>query len=156
VRDCAVMVARGLGAESAALRSGFASVEITVTSGANASTRMIAVGRIGVNHRLDQAIRQLARRIANRGMTPAAANEELSRLVRDTPRHPPWFVAVSVGIACTAFGRLLGLDWPSFVPVLVAGGIGQYTRHLLLARSINPFLVAAVVAFLASSIGGFG
>jgi uncharacterized membrane protein YjjP (DUF1212 family) len=144
VRDCGAMIALGLGAETVALRTGYASAEITVTSGANASTRMIAVGRLGVNHRLDQAIRQLARRVGKGGMTTESTNEELSRLVRTTPRHPPWFVAVAVGLACAAFGRLLGLDWPAFLPVLLAGGIGQYTRHTLLAHGTNPFLVAAL------------
>jgi uncharacterized membrane protein YjjP (DUF1212 family) len=156
VRNCGAMVAVGLGAETVALRGGYASMEITVTSGINTSTRMIAVGRLGVNHRLDQAIRQLASRVAKGGMTIGETSEELSRLARTTPRHPAWFVAIAVGLACTAFGRLLGLDWPAFLPVLVAGGVGQYTRHTLLAHGTNPFLVAALIAFLSATIGGFG
>ena len=76
--------------------------------------------------------------------------------MRDTPRHPAWVVAVAVGIACASFGRLLGIDWLAFGPVLVAGCIGQYVRHQLLHRGVNVFIVAGVIAFLSATLGGIG
>ena len=44
-RLVAEMVAKGLGAESVAVRSGYASIAITVATGANTITRMVEVSR---------------------------------------------------------------------------------------------------------------
>lgn len=156
VRKCAVLVATGLGADSVSFRCGYASMAITVSSGDNTITRMLDAGHHGVNHRLDQGIRHLAVRVAQGGMTPAQTQDEIDALVRQTPRHPPWVVALAVGLACAAFGRLLGVDWLGFAAVLVASSVGQYVRHLLLRRKTNVFIVAAVIAFVAASLGGAG
>ena len=150
------MIARGFGVEDVGMRSGYASLEVTLHAGGNTITRMIQVGRLGVNHRLDQAIRQLAVRVAQGGMTVDEVEAEIGRLARDTPRHPAWVVAVAVGIACASFGRLLGIDWPAFAAVLVAGTVGQYVRHQLLHQGVNVFIVAGLIAFLAATLGGIG
>lgn len=156
IHQCAEMVAKGLGAEKVAFRSGYASIAITVSTGANTITRMVDVGRHGVNHRLDQAIRKLAVRVAAGGMTPAQTAEEIERLRRETSRHPAWLVAIAVGLGCGAFGRLLGVDWPGFAAAAIAAMLGQWLRHHLLARRVNPFAVAATIAFLAATMGGEG
>lgn len=153
IRQCAEMMARGLGAERVAFRVGYASLSITLTHGLNSITRMVDVGRHGVNHRLDQALRRLAVRVARGEMTTAEAQQEINRLVVTVTRHPPWVEAVAVGIACAGFGRLLGVDWPGFAAVTIAAGIGQFLRHALVARRINGYVVAALIA-LAAATGG--
>jgi len=153
--DCS-RIARGLGAERVDLRSGYASLEITITRGTITITRMVEVGPLGVNYQLSHAIRGLAQRIGCCGMTPAAVLTEVARLKQDTGRHAPWVVALAVGIACAAFGRLLGMDWSAFVPVGASGAIGQSLRHSLLRRGANVFVVAVCIAFLASSLAELG
>jgi uncharacterized membrane protein YjjP (DUF1212 family) len=150
------LVAHGLGAEQVDLRAGYGSLDITVGSGMNTITRMMEVGPLGVNQRLNHAVRLLARRTRQGGLTPTEVIAEVGRLERDTPRHAPWLVAMAVGLACAAFGRLFGVDWPAFIPVAVAGAIGQAVRHLLLRRGANVFVVTVVVAFLSSCLGGLG
>ena len=154
--DGAALIARGLGVEVVGSRTGYASQELTVSSGANTITRMMTVGPHGVNHRLDHALRELAVRVSKGGMSVEDTEREMDRLVKETPRHPAWLVALAVGIACAAFGRLLGVDWVAFAPVLLAGAIGQYVRHLLLKRGVNSYIVAAAIAFLAAALAGLG
>ena len=81
---------------------------------------------------------------------------DLDRILRDTPRHPEWLVAIATGLACAAFGRLLGVDWPAFGPILVAGALGQSLRHRLLSRGMNVFVVVGIVAFGTAALGGLG
>lgn len=150
------LIVRGLGVEFSGGRAGYASHEITVCSGANTITRMVTVGRHGVNHRLDYALRALCVRVAQGGMTPDTVERAVDAVLQDTPRYSPEVVAVAVGIACAAFGRLLGIDWPAVGPVLLAGAAGQYARHMLIRRNINPYVVAAVIALFASSLDGIG
>lgn len=156
VHKCAAKVAQGLGAETVAFRTGYASISITVTSGMNSITRMLEVGRHGVNHRQDQAMRRLAVRVAAGGMTPEQTQREIDELCRRTHHYPAWVVAVAVGLACAAFGRLLGIDWAGFLATAVAATVGQYARHLLISRHINGFAVAAIIAFLSAGLGALG
>lgn len=150
------LVVLGLGVETVGIRTGYASQEITVRSGVNTITRMMGMGPHGVNHQLDHAMRALAVRVSKGGMSLEYVEREMDRLANETPRHPLWLVAVAVGLACAAFGRLLGIDWLAFGPVLIGGGIGQALRMLLFRRGVNAFVVAAVIAFVTSAIAGFG
>jgi uncharacterized membrane protein YjjP (DUF1212 family) len=152
VHQGASLVARGLGVEPIGLRTGYASQEITVRSGDNTITRMMTIGPHGVNHRLDHAMRALAVRVSQGGMGADEADAEMDRLTRETSRHPLWLVALAVGLACAAFGRLLGIDWAAFTPVLLGGGLGQAWRMILLRRGINAYVVAAAIAFAAAAI----
>lgn len=153
--DC-VLVARGLGAEQVHLRSGYASLDITVVRGREAVTRMVEVGPHGVNHQLNHAARKLARRIGRGDLTATEAMAEMTRLPRKTPVHAPWVVALAVGCACAAFGRLLGIDLAAFLPVAAGGAVGQAVRRCLGGRGRNVFVTAACVAWLSASIGGLG
>jgi uncharacterized membrane protein YjjP (DUF1212 family) len=117
---------------------------------------MRKVGHIGVNQSLDQELRHLAERIERGGMAAAEVQRELDRLVKTTPRHGGIVMAIAVGLACAAFGRLLGVDWIGTGPVFLAATIGQYTRRELATRHFNVFLNASFVSFVSSVVGGLG
>jgi len=148
--------ARGLGAERVDLRIGYASLAVTIGIGPNGITRMREVGHLGVNQRVDQQLWHLAAQVARGELTTAQARGELDRLAAKTPRHSAWVMAVAVGIACAAFGRLLRVDWLGTGPVLVAAAIGQFVRRDLLARHVNVFICATLVSFLSALLGGLG
>ena len=148
--------ARGLGADRVDLRIGYASLAITIGIGRSGITRMREVGHLAVNQRLDQELRHLADRVARGELTTEQARAELTRLATKTPRHSAWVMAVAVGLACAAFGRLLKVDWLGTGPVFLAAGIGQFFRRELLTRHVNVFICATIVAFLSSFLGGLG
>lgn len=148
--------ARGLGAERVDLRVGYASLAITVGSGETGITRMRKVGHLGVNQRMDQAVRSLVKRVAQGDTDVSATRAELADLAVRTPRHPALVTAVAVGLACAAFGRLLGVDWLGTGPVLVAASIGQFVRRELASRQVNLFILSLLVSFLGSVISGLG
>ena len=156
VDEYVTRVANALGAEEVDLRVGYASLAITVRIHGKGVARMRRVGQIGVNQRLDQAVRQLARRLEAGECTMAEVVGELKRVVKETPRYPGWFVDIAVGLACASFGRLLGVDWLAFGSVFAAATIGQYFRRKLLSRHVNVFITATLVSFLASVLGGIG
>lgn len=148
--------ARGLRADRVDLRVGYASLAITVGIGPNGITRMRAVGSPGVNQRLDQELWRLAERVGRGELTVEQTRGELERLAAKTPHHSAWVMAVAVGLACAAFGRLLQVDWPGTGPVFVAAAIGQLMRRDLLSRRVNVFLGATLVSFLGAVLGGLG
>ena len=148
--------ARGLGADRVDLRIGYASLAVTIGIGPNGITRMREVGHLGVNQRLDQELWHLAARVARRELTTEQTRAELNRLAAGTPRHSAWVMALAVGLACAAFGRLLKVDWPGTGPVFLAALIGQLVRRELLTRHVNVFICASLVSFLSSLLGGLG
>lgn len=154
VRSGCRLVALGLGADLVEARPGYASIDVTVQKGAVSITRMGSIGAIGVNHRLDQAVRRLAKQAGS--MTPAALLAELARIEREVPRYPPWLAALAAGLACASFGMLIGTDFLAFPMVALGAAIGQQVRHSLMHRSVNVFVVATVVALVAASIGASG
>jgi len=148
--------ARGLGADRVDLRIGYASMAITIGIGANGITRMRQVGHLGVNQQLDQELWHLAAAVARGGLTTAQTRAKLDHLATATPRHAAWVMAVAVGMACAAFGRLLGADWLSTGPVFFAAAMGQFVRRKLLTHHVNVFICATMVSFLSSLLGGLG
>jgi uncharacterized membrane protein YjjP (DUF1212 family) len=149
-------VAQGLGADRVDLRIGYASMAITVGIGGEGITRMRKVGQLGVNQRLDRALRRLAARLERGELGSSEGRTELERLARDTPRHPGWLIDVAVGLACASFGRLLGVDWAGIGPVFGAAMISQCFRRQLGLRQVNVFIAATLVAFLGSVLSGLG
>ncbi len=156
VHEGAGLIIKGLGVNCVGQRAGYASHEITVSHGINTITRMTTVGPQCVNHRLDHALRTLCIRASRGGMSVDEIEVEMDRLVAATPHYAPVTVALAVGIACASFGQLLGIDWAATGPVLIAGSVGQYARHLMRTHKLNYYVMAAVVAFIAAALGGLG
>jgi uncharacterized membrane protein YjjP (DUF1212 family) len=156
VEQIVVMVARGLGAERVDLRVGYASLGLTIGIGQAGITRMRKVGHLGVNERMDQALRHFAVRVSQGKITSTEARAELDRLPGETRRYSSLITAVAVGLACAAFGRLLTVDWLGTGPVFVAATLGQLVRRELASRHVNPFINATLVAFLCAVLSGLG
>jgi len=156
IEEIVEMVARGLGAERVDLRIGYASLALTIGVGSSGITRMLKASHHGVNKRLEQEIWRLAKRVSRGTLTLDQTRTELARLTRETPRHSRWVTAAAVGLACAAFGRLLGVDWPGTGPVFLASAAGQFLRRELLARKINGFICATPVAALSCLLAGLG
>lgn len=154
VRQGMAMIAQGLGADRVDIRVGFASIELTVCSGARTITRMLGVGAHGVNMRLNHKLRKVCVRVGQGGMTCEETVNALHDAVADTPRYHPLIVCLAAGIACAAFGELLGIDTQAFLPVLVAGTLGQWIRLRLRHYEVNSFVMTAVVSFASSALAG--
>lgn len=156
VEEITSRVVFGFGADRVDLRVGYASLAITLAIGPDWITRMRNVGALGVKQRLYHALHTLASRIERGNFTVSEARAELDHLLQDSQGHPDWVVAVSVGIACAAFGRLLNVDWPAVGPIFFAAAFAQMVRRQLALRKVNGFISAALVAFLGSVLSGLG
>jgi uncharacterized membrane protein YjjP (DUF1212 family) len=152
VEGVAQMVASGLGAKQVDLRIGYASLAITIGADDVGITRMRRIGDLGVNQRLWD----LGERVSNGELTTEHTRTELARLGGETSRHSPWVMALATGLACAAFGRLLGVDWQGTGPVFLASTAGQFLRHRLLRSHVNLFLCTALISFLSCVLAGLG
>jgi uncharacterized membrane protein YjjP (DUF1212 family) len=146
--------AQSLGGGQVQMRSGYASLVITIEAEHSSITRMNKVGHIGVNQRVEQELWRLAERVSYEPLTTEQVDTELARIATGTPRYPPWLTSAAVGLGCAAFGRLLGVDWHGTGPVFLAATLGQFIRHTVLTYGFNIFictvLVSTVTSLLAS------
>ena len=149
-------IAEGLGAEHVHGRVGYASIALTVTHGENTITRMIAVGPLGVNMRLNHGLRELCLITARGGLGLEEVRARLTKLGSRVPHHPRWLGALAAGVACAAFGRLLGVDWQAILPIMTASTIGQWIRVSMIHDGRNVFVIAAIVSFVAALVAGVG
>jgi len=110
----------------------------------------------GVNLRRTSAARQIVRDLAAKKRDCAESQVLIDRVPETTPEYPLWFVCLSTGLACSAFGRLLGADWPAFFPILIGSSFGQWIRHTLFHQRHNSFIIAGIVSFHSAFVAGLG
>ena len=148
--------ARAYGCDSVEIYCQHAAIIVTLRRGQEVCVQMGKVGEHGVNFRRLEAVRKIVRRIVRNELDCSAGQRALDDVQRTTPSYPVWLVCLCTGLACSAFGRLLGMDWPSFFPVLAGSAIGQWIRHFLLTRKQNVFIASAIVSFASAFLAGLG
>lgn len=156
VEETTERVAKGLGAERVDVRVGYASLAITVGAGPHAITRMRQIGSLGANQKLHQALSVMSTDLTEGKLTATELRCRLDQVVHDCHPYSEWVVAIAVGLACAAFGRLLEIDWAGVGPVFVASVLAQFIRRRLALYKFNVFLTTTVVAFVGATLSGIG
>jgi uncharacterized membrane protein YjjP (DUF1212 family) len=126
------------------------SLGITTISGDTFRTKIRRIGPGGVNMTIVSAVNRLSRRTDLGELDRAQVRAELERISHIPSHYPRWLVVVLVGLACAAFSRLLGGDWPVFGVTFVSAAVAMFVRQELARRHFNPLLVVTVTAFVAS------
>lgn len=149
-------LARGLGCTSVETYCQHSAIIVMLQRGTESFTHMGKVGEHGVNLRGGEVVLKVVDRIAHGTIHYADAQAQIKAATDAIHKYPLWLVCLATGLACGAFGRLLGLDWASFVPVCLGAAFGQWLRVTMLHRSINFYLMVTTVSFAAAIIAGGG
>ncbi|MEW5959952.1 MAG: threonine/serine exporter family protein, partial [Chloroflexota bacterium] len=126
------------------------SLGITTVSGDTFRTKIRRIGPGGVNMTIVSAINRLSRRIEEGELDRVQARSELERISHIPSHYPRWLVVVMVGLACAAFSRLFGGDWPVFGVTFISASVAMFVRQELARRHFNPLLIVALVSFVGS------
>jgi uncharacterized membrane protein YjjP (DUF1212 family) len=124
----------------------------TTTEGRQFRTKARRIAGLHVNLDRIVSIGEIARDVANGECNRIALRKRLAALEAIPHDYPRWLVVVAVGIACAAFSRLFGGDWPTFGIVFVAASVGMAVRQILAIRHYAPLLNVLATAFTASMI----
>jgi uncharacterized membrane protein YjjP (DUF1212 family) len=127
---------------------------VTTSSGQEFRTKTRRVVRMGVNMWAVTAVNDLSRRVTNGQLNRFQLRTELENIDRTPPQYNRWFTILMVGLACAAFSRLFGGDWPVFGITFAAAAVGMFIRQLLTKLYFNPNLIVTAVAFIATLIAG--
>lgn len=156
IHEQIVAMAHCLGCDSAEVYCQHAAIIVTLRRGAEFCVQMGKVGEHGVNLRGLEAVRDILSRVSHGDLEYSDAQTELDNIPRTTFSYPAWLVCLCTGLACSAFGRLLGADWLSFFPVLVASAVGQWIRRAMVVREKNLFMTTGIVSFVSAFLAGVG
>jgi uncharacterized membrane protein YjjP (DUF1212 family) len=145
-----------LGCDSAEVYCQHAAIIVTLRRGEEFCVQMGKVGEHSVNLRHSELTKDTLRRVVSGHLDCSAAQIEMDEIPDRVSNYPEWLVCLCTGLACGAFGRLLGVDWSAFVPVVIGSAIGQGIRHALITRKQNIFITSAVVSFCSAFLAGLG
>ncbi len=142
----------GLGADWMDILVSPNAIAATTVSGAEFRTKIRRVVAIGVNMQIIAEINDLTRRVSAGEMDRVQLRAEIVRIDGLRPQYNRWFVVLMVGLACAAFSRLLGGDWPVFFVTLGAAAAAMWVRQELNRRYFNSLLVVVGTSFVAGLI----
>jgi uncharacterized membrane protein YjjP (DUF1212 family) len=149
-------MARGLGCTWVEIYCQHSAITLMLQRGSESITHMGKIGEHGVNLRGGEAVLKVASETSRGQLSCAEALARLEAIPASVHRYPLWLTCAATGLACAAFGRLLGMDWPSFLPVWAGAAIGQWIRVTMFARAFNLYFVVVTVAFSSAFIAGWG
>jgi uncharacterized membrane protein YjjP (DUF1212 family) len=157
VQEGILDVGRGFGCTSVESFCQHAAIIVILRRHGDSCMQMGKIGEHGVNLRRSQALQIILRDLAEGKMSCADADLAVRAVPVTTVKYPVWLVCLATGFACCAFGRLLGADWPAFLPTLAGSTLAQRLRHeLLVHRQQNVFITWGVVSFVAALLAGWG
>lgn len=122
---------------------------VTTSSGDEFRTKVRRVPTLGVDMTRVSAVNRLSRRVVAGELDRATVRAELERISNLKPHYNRWLVVLVVGMACAAFSRLFGADWPAFAVTWLAASAAMFVRQELARREFNPLLVILATAFVA-------
>lgn len=131
-------------------------VVITVSSGIEFRTKVRRVVSLGVNMSIVTEVSRLRARVERGELDRFGLRAELKRIAGIHSHYNRWLVVGMVGLACAAFSRLFGADWPNFIVTFVASSSAMFVRQELNRRQFNLFLVVVVTAFVAGAVASLG
>ncbi|HLY28659.1 MAG TPA: threonine/serine exporter family protein [Aggregatilineales bacterium] len=113
-------------------------------------TRAMRVPLLGVNMSAMSKIRTLI--LETKEMTPDALKTWLDALESEKLNYTTAVVAVAVAIACGCFAIILGGGLLEAIGAALGAAVAQIARVTLDRRHVNPYIITAFGAFVASLI----
>ncbi|MFI5019496.1 MAG: threonine/serine exporter ThrE family protein [Dongiales bacterium] len=151
VREWMGAIARGMKIDSLAVHISLGALTATVRRGSASATLASEVAPIGINAWRIGAVEKLAL-VAEAGISPAGLSARLDAIEAVPGIHSLLTTALGVAAASGAFSYVNGGGPVEVLGSMVAGGIGQTLRSLMLRRHLNQYAVTAICAVLATSI----
>lgn len=125
---------------------------ITTSEGREFRTRVRRVTALGVNLALIDAIDAINARVRAGDLDVSQLRAELDRVSGAAPSFSRVVVVLAVGLACGAFSRLFGGDWPTFGITVVSASAAMFLRQTLARCRFNTFLVVIATAIIAGLV----
>ena len=142
----------GLGADWMDILVSPNAIAATTISGGEFRTKIRRVVAIGVNMQIIAEVNDLSRKVSAGALDRFQVRAEMERIDKLPRQYNRWVIVGMVGLACAAFSRMLGGDWPVFFVTLAAASVAMWVRQELTRRYFNSLLVVVGTAFVAGVV----
>ncbi len=129
-------------------------IAVTASSGREFRTKIRRIVAINVNMSIIDAVNTVSRQVSLGELDRFQVRKAFEQIDHLPPIYNRWVVVVMVGLACAAFSRLFGGDWPIFAVTFLASATAMWVRQQLARIYFNSLLVVIVTAFVAGFIAG--
>jgi uncharacterized membrane protein YjjP (DUF1212 family) len=144
----------GLGADWMDILVSPNAIAVTTSSGGEFRTKIRRVVAISVNMSIIDAVNTVSRAVTSGELDRFQVRKAFERIDHLPPIYNRWVIVGMVGLACAAFSRLFGGDWPTFAITFLASATAMWVRQQLTRIYFNSLLVVIVTAFVAGFIAG--
>lgn len=125
-------------------------VVITTTSHEEFRTKARRVVRFGgVDMAVVAAVSDLSYQVSAGELDRFETRARLEEIGKRPLNYPRWLLVLLVGLACAAFSKLFGGDWPVFAATWLAASSGMAVRLWLRQRNFNFVPQVVITAFVA-------
>jgi uncharacterized membrane protein YjjP (DUF1212 family) len=125
----------------------------TTISGEAFRTKVRRVIRFGgVNLTAVAVVNRLSRQVNRGELDRFGVRVALEEISSRPHAYPRFLVAILVGLACAAFSRIFGGDWPVFAVTWLAAATAMFVRQEMNHRHVNALLNVVLTAFVAGLI----
>jgi uncharacterized membrane protein YjjP (DUF1212 family) len=151
VEETVHRLGQALGAESMDILVTPQGIIATAVSHQEHRTRIQRVAKSGVDLSRVAAVIDVSRQAEQGELTTESARAALSRIAQQPRLYGLAITTIAVALGCAGFAVLFGGGAPEFGIVLLAAGMSQYLRHMLLRYNVDRLMTTAVVAAYASA-----
>jgi uncharacterized membrane protein YjjP (DUF1212 family) len=152
VEETIRVIGAGLGCDWSNVLVSHNAILVTYASGDDFRTKLRRTRRGGVNMVLLEQISHMTHRVEEGKCDRHQLREELARIEGIPRLYNRLTTVVAIGLACAAFSRLFGGDWPVFGVTFVAASLALLARQEMAKRGFNPLLVVVATAFTAGTV----
>ncbi len=119
-------------------------------------TRVRSVELRGVDMNLLTEINLLSREAAAGAVSPEQIAGRIAAIEAHRPQYPAWLIVVGIGLACGAFGLLIGAGWREFAVTTLAAALTMVLRLRLRRTRLIPLMATVLAAFTATAASWLG
>lgn len=127
-------------------------IAVTTVSGIEFRTKIRRVVSISVNMHILDEVNTVSRWVETGALDRHQVREAFQRIDKLPKQYGRWQIIIMVGLACAAFSRLFGGDWPVFGVTFLAAACAMWVRQELNRRYFNALLVVIITAFVAAVV----
>lgn len=145
-------MAAALGAQESNARISSVNVAMTVSADGQQLTAGRHARHLGIHFTTLTQVKRLIADTEAHGLTASQVRARLTLIRNAGPVYPTWLVMLALGGSTAAFAALFDAGGLAMVLALLGGWAGAWVRHLLVARSLQPFVSVSSAAFVSALI----
>ena len=151
VQDGMEKLSKAVGIERIHVQITYTTIVVTAWANGTFRTEIVEQRNLGVNAERIDAFNRFVHNLPDR-LLVEEAEQTIEKIQKKKLPYSVLISSIASGVACAGFAWLNLGGWVECFAVLIAAGIGQFSRKWFLARHVNHFFVWLMCGFVGTGI----